>query len=56
MEQPILPLGRMAFLSLWERPWGNPTHQDLTISLAMALLMGKVEGTNPAASKSLDTS
>lgn len=39
-----------------ERPWGNPTHQDRMVSPAMALLIGKDEGTSPAASKSLDAS
>lgn len=39
-----------------ERPWGNPTHQDHTVSPATALLIGKDEGTSSAASKSLYTS
>lgn len=39
-----------------ERLRGNPTHQDRIVSPAIALVIGKDEGTSPAATKSLDTS
>lgn len=53
MEQPIPPFSEDGFSEPAQRLWGNPTPQESTVSPAIALLIGKDEGINPAASKSL---
>lgn len=56
MEQPILPSSEDGFSEPAGRPWGSPPHQDHMVSPALALLIGKDEGTSPVAIKILDTS
>lgn len=53
MEQPIPPFSEDSFSEPAQRVWGNPASQESTVSPVIALLVGKDEGINPAASKSL---
>lgn len=49
-EQPNPPSSEDGFSEPVERPWGNLTPQESTVSPATALLVGKDGGTGPAAS------